>query len=327
MCGIAGCIGARDEQTIRRMLAAMEHRGPDDNGIHTAETAVLGHTRLSIVDVARGHQPLTGCCEGIALVCNGEIYNFQALRDGMNDAHHYRTDSDCETIVHLYEEYGPGSVERLDGMFAFALLDLRAGGGILLARDPIGIKPLYYGHRDGAFYFSSELGAMSLAGVDKVTEFPAGHYYTPATGFVRYYELPKGEKNPISSIEAAARMVRETCIASVEKRLLADPAIHVGSFCSGGLDSSLVAAIAAKRIPHLHTFVVGTRTAEGVESDDLQASREVAAHIGSTHHEKIITEDEYYRVLPEVIKHLESYDPSLVRCAVPCYFTCELAAK
>lgn len=327
MCGIAGCFGKRDEKTIRKMLEAMEHRGPDDDGIHNAERATLGHTRLSIVDVAGGHQPLTGGTDGIALVCNGEVYNFFQLREETLKKHNFRTSSDSETIVHLYEDRGASCVEALDGMFAFALLDTRGEGDLLLARDPIGIKPLYYGYYNDALYFSSELGAMSLAGVDQVHEFPAGHYYAPATGFVQYYELPRGEENPIDNIDEAAKLVREATTRAVEKRLLSDPDIHVGSFCSGGLDSSLVAAIAAKRIPNLHTFVVGTRSAEGDESDDLKASRLAAQHIGSTHHEKIITEEEYYRVLPLVIKHLESYDPSLVRCAVPCYFTCELAAQ
>lgn len=326
MCGIAGCFGGRDTATIRKMLSVMEHRGPDDNGIHCTDAATLGHTRLSIVDVAGGHQPLTGCRDGIALVCNGEVYNFQSLRDGLRSTHRLGSESDSEVIVHLYEDRGADCVRVLDGMFAFALLDGRKGN-LLLARDPIGIKPLYYGYHGGMLYFSSELGAMSVAGVDDVREFPAGHYYTPATGFVRYYELPRGEKDPIGDVEEAAGLTREAVVRAVEKRLLSDPDIHVGSFCSGGLDSSLVAAIAARRIPNLHTFVVGSRDAQGRESDDLQASRLAAAHIGSTHHEKIITEEEYYQVLPLVIKHLESYDPSLVRCAVPCYFTCRLAAE
>jgi asparagine synthase (glutamine-hydrolysing) len=209
-------------------------------------------------------------------------------------------------------------------MFAFAVFD---GDDAMVARDPIGIKPLYFGHVDGNLYFSSELGAMTLAGVDDIQEFPAGHYYTPREGFVKYYEIPPIQHHLLTDIEEACAVIRRRFIHAVKKRLLADRQIHVGSFCSGGLDSSLVAAIAAEEIPNLHTFVVGMKDSAGDDSDDLKASRIVAEHIGSTHHEYVFTEDEYYRALPDVIRKLETYDPSLVRCAVPCYFTCKCAAE
>jgi len=323
MCGIAGCYGAKDVETVNRMLDAMEHRGPDDRGVYNFSGAVLGHTRLSIVDVAGGHQPImTNDCK-TGIICNGEIYNFRQLKEGLAPNYDFATDSDTEVILHLYQEKGPECVKELDGMFAFAIMD---GGKLLLARDPIGIKPLYYGYAGGRFYFSSELGAMTLAGVDEVHEFPAGNYYTPESGFVEYYRLPEIREHLLTDVDEAIRLIRETFIESVKKRLLSDKLIHVGSFCSGGLDSSLVAAIAAEEIPNLHTFVVGMIDADGNESDDLKASRIAAEHIGSTHHELIFTEEEYYEALPVVIKKLESYDPSLVRCAVPCYFTCKLAA-
>jgi len=323
MCGIAGCYGAKDIETVNRMLDAMEHRGPDDRGVYTFSGAVLGHTRLSIVDVAGGHQPIMTNDGQTGIICNGEIYNFRQLREGLAPKYEFTTDSDTEVILHLYQEKGPGCVKELDGMFAFAIVD---GGRLLLARDPIGIKPLYYGYAEGRFYFSSELGAMTLAGVDEVHEFPAGSYYTPESGFVEYYQLPKIQESLLADIDEASRQIRQTFTQAVKKRLLSDKQIHVGSFCSGGLDSSLVAAIAAEEIPNLHTFVVGMIDADGNESDDLKASRIAAEHIGSTHHELIFTEEEYYEALPIVIKKLESYDPSLVRCAVPCYFTCKLAA-
>lgn len=323
MCGIAGCFGVRDEATINRMLDAMPHRGPNDRGLHAIGTGVLGHTRLSIVDVAHGHQPILAEGGKIGIICNGEIYNFRTLRETLVPRYEFQTDSDTEAILHLYREKGPRCVEDLDGMFAFALFD---GDNYMLARDPIGIKPLYYGFTGDRLYFASELGAMSLAGLNNVHEFPAGTYYTPADGFVRYYNLPPAEEGRLDDEEEACRLIRETFIRAVKKRLLADKEIHVGSFCSGGLDSSLVAAIAADEIPHLHTFVVGMRDETGEESDDLKASRIAAAHIGSTHHELHFTEEEYEAVLPTVINKLESYDPSLVRCAVPCYFTCKLAA-
>ena len=324
MCGIAGCFGIKDTRTINRMLDALPHRGPDDRGIYTYGDTVFGHTRLSIVDVAFGHQPILTNNGRTGIICNGEIYNFKKLREQLARKYTFTTNSDTEVILHLYQEKGPECVKELDGMFAFAVFN---GDDFMLARDPIGIKPLYYGYIDGNFYFTSELGAMTLAKVDEVHEFPAGYYYTPKEGFIQYYQIPEIQDNILTDVEETCKLIRETFIESVKKRLLADKEIHVGSFCSGGLDSSLVAAIAAEEIPHLHTFVVGMKDKNGEESDDLKASRVAAAHIGSSHHELIFTEDEYYQALPTVIKELESYDPSLVRCAVPCYFTCKLAAE
>ena len=324
MCGIAGCFGTQDVDTINRMLDALPHRGPDDRGVHVHKDTVFGHTRLSIVDVAKGHQPILTNGGKTGIICNGEIYNFQRIRDRLCARHRFTTHSDSEVILHLYREKGPECVRDLDGMFAFAIFN---GDDFMLARDPIGIKPLYYGYVKDRLYFSSELGAMSLAGVEEVHEFPCGHYYTPKSGFVQYYEVPGEPDVLLTEQEQTAEAIRATLRAAVEKRLLADREIHVGSFCSGGLDSSLIAAIAAEEIPHLHTFAVGMKDAAGVESDDLKASRIAAAHIGSTHHEYVFTEDEYYEALPKVIEKLETYDPSLVRCAVPCYFTCKLAAE
>jgi asparagine synthase (glutamine-hydrolysing) len=306
------------------MLDAMTHRGPNDRGIHVHGANVFGHTRLSIVDVAGGHQPILADDGNAGIICNGEIYNFRQLREKLIAKHTFQTKSDSEVALHLYREKGPECVKELDGMFAFAIFD---GDNYMLARDPIGIKPLYYGYVDGNLYFASELGAMSLAGVEVAHEFPAGNYYTPREGFVRYYSVPEVQQHAITDVEEASRLVRKTLIHSVQKRLLADKEIHVGSFCSGGLDSSLIAAIAAEEIPHLHTFAVGMKDENGSLSDDLKAGRIVAEHIGSNHHELIFTEEDYYEALPTVIRKLESYDPSLVRCAVPCFFTCKLAAE
>jgi len=323
MCGIAGCIGVKDIATINLMLDALPHRGPNDRGIHAFGEFVFGHTRLSIIDVAKGHQPILANNGNSGIICNGEIYNFQAIREQLATKYLFTTKSDSEVILQLYQEKGPACVCELDGMFAFALYH---GNSFMLARDPIGIKPLYYGYKNDHLYFSSELGAMSFSGVSEVHEFPCGHYYTPETGFVRYYEVPQPRDFHLTDIDHASNLIRTTLIQSIRKRLLADKEIHVGSFCSGGLDSSLIAAIAARDIPNLHTFAVGMKDGSGRESDDLIAARIAAEHIGSNHHEYLITEAEYYDVLPHVIKKLETYDPSLVRCAVPCYFTCKLAA-
>ncbi|MBW2436376.1 MAG: asparagine synthase (glutamine-hydrolyzing), partial [Deltaproteobacteria bacterium] len=323
MCGIAGCIGSQDTQTVNRMLDALPHRGPDDRGLHIFENGVLGHTRLSIVDVAHGHQPILTNGGASGIICNGEIYNFAELKNDLTPQYRFKTNSDTEVILHLYREEGPQCVKKLNGMFAFAIFD---GSDVMLARDPIGIKPLYYAYDRERIYFTSELGAMTLAGVDEVHEFPAGHYYTSRDGFVRYYRVPEVQDDPIADVERAGELIRRTFIKAVKDRLLSDPDVPVGSFCSGGLDSSLVAAIAAENIPRLHTFAVGMRDANGELSDDLKAGRIAADHIGATHHELVFSEDDYYEALPLVIRKLETYDPALVRCAVPCYFTCQLAA-
>ncbi len=323
MCGIAGCFGTQDIETINKMLDALPHRGPDDRGLHVNPNSVMGHTRLSIVDVRKGHQPILANNDRTGIICNGEIYNFRQLRQDQLKEYTFTTDSDTEVILHLYRKKGPACVSDLDGMFAFAIFD---GEDFMLARDPIGIKPLYYGYVNNNLYFTSELGAMSLAQVPEVHEFPAGHYYTPREGFVQYYKIPAIEDSVLTDVDEACELIRDRFIAAVKKRLLSDKDIHVGSFCSGGLDSSLVAAIAAEDIPNLHTFVVGMHDKSGGDSDDLKASRIAAKHIGSNHHELIFSENDYYEALPSVINKLESYDPSLVRCAVPCYFTCKLAA-
>ena len=235
MCGIAGCFGGQDVETVNRMLDALPHRGPNDRGIFTFNNTVLGHTRLSIVDVAGGHQPILTNDGRTGIICNGEIYNFRQLREELIPKYDFTTDSDTEVILHLFQEKGAECLKELDGMFAFAILD---GDDLLLARDPIGIKPLYYGYGNGNMYFTSELGAMTLAGVDKVHEFPAGSYYTPESGFVEYYQLPEIQDHLLTDIDEASCLIRQTFIEAVKKRLLSDKEIHVGSFCSGGIDSS-----------------------------------------------------------------------------------------
>ncbi|MCB2181904.1 MAG: asparagine synthase B [Desulfobulbaceae bacterium] len=326
MCGIAGCFGKKDETTINRMLDALSHRGPDDRGVHSSKNMVLGHTRLSIVDAEHGHQPILSKDESKGVISNGEIYNFQAIRRRFKKKYPFRTHADSEVILALYDQRGPDGVRELDGVFALALFDSDRNT-FMLARDPIGIKPLYYGYRDDVIYFGSELEAMSLAGVEEIREFPPGHYYTPAGGFIRYYWLPKVDKRPLAEIEAIGIRIRKTFRQSVKKRLLADPQVPVGAFCNGDLDSSIIAAIAAREMPGLHTFVVGMCDEHGNEPDDFKPARVAADHIGSIHHEMTFSESEYYEALHRVIHKLESYDPALVRCSVPCFFACKLASE
>jgi len=319
MCGIAGCIGTDDITTIELMLDSLSHRGPDDRGIHSFGKNVFGHTRLSIIDVAKGHQPILTNNGKSGIICNGEIYNYQAIRQKLVSKYSFKTVSDSEVILHLYREKGPDCVNDLDGMFAFALYDEDT---FMLARDHIGIKPLYYGYKDDNLYFSSELGALSLSGVREINEFPCGHYYTPERGFVQYYQVPLVMDHPEIDIEYTKELIRSTLTEAVKKRLLADKQVHVGAFCSGGLDSSLITAIAASEIPNLHTFSVGI---EG--SRDLEAARRVSQHLNTIHHEYTFTTDEVLRKLPEIIYYLESFDQDLVRSAIPCFFVSRLASE
>jgi asparagine synthase (glutamine-hydrolysing) len=219
MCGLAGCFGIKDEKTINRMLDTLRHRGPDDQGIIAQENMVIGHRRLSIVDVDGGHQPILTDNGRKGIICNGEIYNFRNLRNKLELDYLFTTQSDTEVILHLYQKKGPECVKDLDGMFAFALFD---GQNYMLARDPIGIKPLYYGYHKGNLYFSSELGAMSIANVDDVHEFPPAHYYTPDQGFVKYYDVPPIQDYILTNLNEVQALIQNTLIRSVKKRLLAD---------------------------------------------------------------------------------------------------------
>lgn len=251
---------------------------------------------------------------GRALVANGMIYNYRELRGTLPSAR-FRTDSDSEVILHGYAAYGAEAVAQLDGMFAFVLTD---GESVLAARDPIGIKPLYVGRRPDGLCFASEIKAL-VGNVDEIEEFPPGHYYHSKQGFVRYYEVPDGSPS-IFSPEEAVQAVRTVLERAVAKRLRSD--VPLGAFLSGGLDSSIITALALRHVDDLHTFAVGL---EG--SRDLVAARRVAEHLGTIHHEYVLTRDEVIEALPHILYHLESYDRDLVRSAVPCYFVSRLAAE
>ncbi|MCL4515755.1 MAG: asparagine synthase B [Firmicutes bacterium] len=328
MCGIAGMVGAQapgqgHEAQARFMLKRMPWRGPDGEGVRRGRNWVIGHNRLAIIDLATGNQPVANETEDVWAAVNGEIYNFRRLRQELLErGHRFRTQSDSEVVVHLFEEEGPALVRRLDGMFALAV---GYPGGVLLARDPLGIRPLYYGHTGkDELWFASELKAI-LPVCPDAEEFPAGHYFSRETGVVPFYALPRpydGETDErAAQEEAAIQLIQEKLEAAVEKRLVAD--VPVGVFLSGGLDSSLIAAIARRKTSGvLHSFAVGM---EG--SPDLEFARRAAAAIGTEHHEHQYTQDDVQRVLPSVIYHLESHDPALIRSSVATYFAARLAAK
>jgi asparagine synthase (glutamine-hydrolysing) len=323
MCGIAGIWGDNDESdesSVKSMIKAQHHRGPDSHGVHVqADQGVLGHTRLAIMDPGQGQQPIHNKDRSATLVANGMIYNHPQLRRQLGDGHEYSSNSDSETILHVFEDHGLATPRLLDGMFAFAISD---GDRLILARDRIGIKPLYYGQRkneDGSetMFFASELKALTPL-VDNIKEFPPGTLYDSNSGFQTYYQVP--DRLPVEmELEEHTHRIRTTIEAAIKKRLLSD--VPLGAFLSGGLDSSIIAAVAKKYMPELHTFSVGI---EG--SRDLQAARRVAQHIGSVHHEYIYTAAEVMEKLPEIIYHLESFDQDLVRSAIPTWFCARMAA-
>jgi asparagine synthase (glutamine-hydrolysing) len=317
MCGIAGVWKNTNTSLVERMMQIVAHRGPDAEGICQAPGAagVVGHRRLSIVDPAGGDQPIYAVDRRRAIIANGEIYNFPQLLPTLVGEFPFRSHSDSEAILHLYQRHGLEAVRHLEGMYAFAIVD---GERLVLARDPIGIKPLYYAEEVDGFYFASELKALAPF-CGSVREFPPGAIYSSDAGFQRFYQIPEREPEPLAP-EAAVAEVRRTLEECVVSHLMSD--VPLGCFLSGGLDSSIIAALARRHMDTLHTFAVGV-----AGSRDLEAARAVARHIGSIHHEHILDPAEIRARLPEIIYYLESFDQDLVRSAVPCYFTARIAAQ
>jgi len=321
MCGIVALYGKQSKELLQEMLEKVHHRGPDEDDLCRFDSLYMGHKRLSIIGPDLGHQPIPNETGEINVIVNGEIYNYRQLQQRLS-GHTFSTKSDSEVVVHLYEEMGTECVKELDGMFAFVLSD---NGKPFAARDTLGIKPLYYAEDENGIYFASELKSL-IGVVDDIHEFPPGHYYTPETGIKPFRELHA----PFSSmkewddndIEQAMATIREKFEQAVVKRLMAD--VPLGVLLSGGLDSSLVSAIARKHTSEeqLNSFCVGM---EG--GSDLPAARIVAGYLGTVHHEYVYTKEEVLKILPTVIYYLESFDPSLVRSAVPTYFVSRLAAQ
>ena len=316
MCGIAGAYQGNSHETVNEMVMQLKHRGPDGDGVMPTKEATLGHTRLAIVDVAGGHQPLQDRDAWIAF--NGEIYNYMDLRQHNLQGQDFNTRSDTETVLRLYQRFGPKCVEMLDGMFAFAV---SWRGELFLARDPLGIKPLYYGRKDGGLHFASEVKALSLI-TDDIREFPAGYWYHSKSGWGQYYcvECSLQDETPDFENEAdAIHAIRNSVREAVQKRLMSD--VPLGVSLSGGLDSSIISMVASQETPGLHSFVVGV---EGGE--DLEAAQLMADTLGTRHHEFIYTEQDMLEILPDVVYYLESFDPALVRSAIPNFMLARMAS-
>jgi asparagine synthase (glutamine-hydrolysing) len=334
MCSIFGIFGLQagdDLQGLRRQSLELSqrqrHRGPDWSGVYVDDGAILVHERLAIVDPAGGSQPLRSADGELALAVNGEIYNHRELKKELEQPYEFLTGSDCEVINALYREDQPASfLNRLNGIFAFALWD-KVAGRALIARDPMGVCPLYWGHdREGRLCVASEMKAISSLCAD-VAQFPPGYYYDSATGeLVQYYRKPWREYDATQDVEVSKQELREAFERAVHRQLMTD--VPYGVLLSGGLDSSLVAAVAARfarnRVedddvseawwPRLHSFAIGLKG-----SPDLAAAEIAGKALGTVHHGFEYTFEEGLDALPEVIRHIETYDVTTIRASTPMY--------
>ncbi|KAF2516913.1 asparagine synthase B [Flavobacterium salilacus subsp. salilacus] len=322
MCGILAIIGkGKDEALVKQLSKRMSHRGPDESDLHITEKGhILSHERLSIIDIDGGKQPIQGTKQ-VWMVHNGEIYNHQQLRETVLKNHTFRTNSDSEVIVHLYEEFGYDFCNKLDGMFAFVVIN---GDDYIAGRDPLGVKPLYYGLDErGRIYFASEMKVIADQ-CQTFSTFPPGHYYTPKTGFVKYYR-PQWEDASKAVEEVDYTAIRQVLTDAVAKRLMSD--VPLGVLLSGGLDSSLITSIAAKLMKEkgeqLHSFSIGL----DAQAPDVVAARNVAEFLGTEHHEVFFTIQEGVEILDKLIWHLETYDVTSIRASTPMYFLSQAIAE
>ena len=354
MCGIVGIVNLNsgepvDETRLICMRDVLRHRGPDGEGLYVNGPVGLGHRRLAIVDVAGGHQPMANEDESVWVILNGEIYNHATLRPGLQGrGHRYRTSSDTETILHLYEEEGDRCVERLQGMFAFAVWD-RPRERLLLARDRLGIKPLYYAVTDHELLFASEIKAILVASSRRpalneailpeflATRFVAGEdtffrgirklmpghtlSWSRAEGFRarRYWRLPAAVDEIHVPLREAAQEVRVKLEAAVRSHLMSD--VPLGLFLSGGIDSSGLAALMAPLVAEpIRTFAVGF---SDPDANELDYARLVARSVGAEHREVVVSPSEFFAALPELIWHED--EPIAFSSSVPLYFVSRLA--
>lgn len=331
MCGIVAIFHVEEQtQALRdkalRMSQKIRHRGPDWSGIYCGGHAILAHERLSIVDPESGQQPLYSPDRCQVLAVNGEIYNHKDLRERYKDQYQFQTGSDCEVILALYRDRGIDFLEELNGIFAFALYD-ETRDEFLIARDPIGVIPLYIGYdADGKVYVASELKALE-GQCDRYEPFLPGHYYWSGEGKMhRYYHRDWMDYDQVKDNKASVAAIHDGLEAAVRRQLMSD--VPYGVLLSGGLDSSIISAVAEKyadmRIeddsktkaywPRLHSFAVGLKGAP-----DLAKARLVADHIGTVHHEINYTIQEGLDAIRDVIYFIETYDVTTVRASTPMY--------
>lgn len=331
MCGIVSIFNIQEQtpelrQKALRMSQKIRHRGPDWSGIYTGGSAILCHERLSIVDPESGKQPLFSPDKKQVLAVNGEIYNHQDIRRRYAGKYQFQTGSDCEVILALYRDKGIDFLEDLSGIFAFALYDAERDE-FLIARDPIGVIPLYIGYDDdGKVYVASELKALE-GQCDRYEPFLPGHYYwSREPGMKRYYKRDWFSYDAVKDNSASVADIHDALEAAVKRQLMSD--VPYGVLLSGGLDSSVISAIAEKfserRIedndkerawwPRLHSFAVGLKGAP-----DLAKAKLVADYIGTVHHEINYTIQEGLDAIRDVIYFIETYDVTTVRASTPMY--------
>ncbi|MCD8071896.1 MAG: asparagine synthase B [Alistipes sp.] len=332
MCGIVCMFGIDSPAEefrgkVLQMAKKIRHRGPDWSGIYCGSNAIMAHERLSIVDPESGGQPLRSKDGKLILAVNGEIYNHRELRERLSAEYEFQTGSDCEVILALYRLKGVDFLEELNGIFAFALYD-QEKNVYLIGRDHMGIIPLYMGWDEkGRFYVASELKALEGT-CTSIKQFEPGHYYYSAGSgeMVRWYERQWTYYDKVKDNPADLTVLRDSLEKAVERQLMSD--VPYGVLLSGGLDSSVISAIAkkyaAKRIetggrsdawwPRLHSFAVGLEGAP-----DLEAARKVADHIGTVHHEINYTVQEGLDAIRDVIYYIETYDVTTVRTSTPMY--------
>ncbi len=331
MCGIVSIFNIKQQtpalrQKALQMSGKIRHRGPDWSGIYCGGTAILAHERLAIVDPESGRQPLFSPDKKQVLAVNGEIYNHQDIRRRYAGKYQFMTGSDCETILALYREKRDGFLDELDGIFAFALYDVERDE-YLIARDPIGVIPLYYGYdRDGLLYVASELKALE-GQCDHYEVFPPGHVLTSHDKVPRrYYQRDWFSYDNVKNNPTDEEKLRVALEKAVKRQMMSD--VPYGVLLSGGLDSSIISAVAQKyaqnRIesggrevawwPRLHSFAVGLHGAP-----DLEKARLVARHIGTVHHEINYTIQEGLDALSDVVYFTETYDVTTIRASTPMY--------
>lgn len=331
MCSIFGVLDIKTDvkalrQQALQLSALLRHRGPDWSGVWNNDNAILVHERLAIVDTENGAQPLVNPNRNHILAVNGEIYNHKQLENALTSPYPFKTKSDCEVILPLYLAYGSDFIDRLHGMFAFVLYDAEQNR-YLVARDHIGIIPLYYGYDEhGQLFVASELKAL-VPVCKQIKEFPPGHFFDSKIGKLqRYYQRDWHDYNAVKDNPASLTELRAALENSVKSHLMSD--VPYGVLLSGGLDSSLISAIAqqyAKRRiedndqseawwPRLHSFAVGL-----AGSPDLVAAKTVADAIGTVHHTVEFTVQEGLDALRDVVYYLETYDVTTIRASTPMY--------
>jgi len=324
MCGILAILGMKNAAEKRarclELASRLRHRGPDWSGVCIRDDNILCHERLAIVGVMSGEQPMVSNDETIVLSVNGEIYNYLELMqaDGLDKKYNFHTGSDCEVLMYLYEEKGNEFLNDLQGDFAFVMTNSKTNSYII-ARDPIGVVPLYYGKDDtGALWVASEMKAL-VEDCSEIKIFPPGHYYTPETGFVRYYNPVWWDPENVPTKKPDLVEIREVFTKAVERRLMSE--VPFGILLSGGLDSSLVASVAARLLRekgykhHIASFSIGLAG----QSPDLVAAKKVAEFLGTKHYEFTFTLQDGLDVIRKLVWHLETYDVTTIRASTPMF--------